>query len=349
MPEPDEPEPFVLTVTAEPREARDTDIPGTLTDSWQSPLDLNGVQRTVEGRECIYFDGYWIRYYPPPEDALEARKALILSLTKRAFHHTEPGINTPGENLEKARLAYENETDAARKRVNAAMLAGALFNRATDIFTNVVELAERGVFLSPTSDLMRKCGRCLKEALDLGEQVKHYSGHEGIDELWGEPLKAFTMPIADFYNSRYIKIAQTLRDIDRIANAMSRLFSCQPNYKGFKECMREYAIAAKLEAETIRSDIAILEIWPRFVAAAERVDQFASNERLSSPYESQESLFNERKLIHDGKELIYWLAGARVPMPRSTQEYLTRCEKTEKKHAQVKMPLDALRTYPNSL
>ena len=101
-----------------------------------------------------------------------------------------------------------------------------------------------GVFLSPTSDLMRKCGRCLKEALDLGEQVKHYSGHEGIDELWGEPLKAFTMPIADFYNSRYIKIAQTLRDIDRIANAMSRLFSCQPNYKGFKECMREYAIAA---------------------------------------------------------------------------------------------------------
>ena len=64
------------------------------------------------------------------------------------------------------------------------MLAGALFNRATDIFTNVVELAERGVFLSPTSDLMRKCGRCLKEALDLGEQVKHYSGHEGIDELW---------------------------------------------------------------------------------------------------------------------------------------------------------------------
>ena len=329
MPEPDESEPFVPTVTTEPEEARETlEI---LADSGQPPLSSNGIRRTVGGRECIYFDGYWIRYYPPPEDTLEARKRLILSLTKRTFHHTELGINTPGENLEKARLAYENETDAARKRVNAAMLAGGLFNRATDIFTNVVELAEHGVFLSPTSDLMRKCGRCLKEAFDLGKQVKHYSGHEGIDELWGEPLKAFTLPIADFYHSRYIKIAQTLRDIDRIANKMIGLFSHQLNYEGFEECMREYAIAAKLEAETMRSDIAILEVWPRFVAAAEKVTQFASKERLSSPYESQERLSNERKLIHDGKELICWLAGARVPMPKSTQEYLLCCEKAEKK------------------
>ena len=34
--------------------------------------------------------------------------------------------------------------DPARKRVNGAMLAGALFNRAADIFTTVVDLADKG-------------------------------------------------------------------------------------------------------------------------------------------------------------------------------------------------------------
>ena len=145
------------------------------------------------------------------------------------------------------------------------------------------------------------------------------------------------MPIADFYNSRYIKIAQTLRDIDRIANAMSRLFSCQPNYKGFKECMREYAIAAKLEAETIRSDIAILEIWPRFVAAAERVDQFASNERLPSPYESQEPFQGTQ--TYPRRERAYLLAGrCQSAYAQKYPRVSDALRKTEKKHAQGKMP-----------
>ena len=100
------------------------------------------------------------------------------------------------------------------------MLAGALFNRATDIFTSIVELAAKGVETSPDNELMRECEECFVEALRLGKTVKHYSGHEGIDELWGEPLKAFSMSLADCYESRYAKIAQTMRDIDRVADAM---------------------------------------------------------------------------------------------------------------------------------
>ena len=45
---------------------------------------------------------------------------------------------------------------------------------------------------------MRECGRCLQDALTLGRFVQHRSGEEGIDELWGEPFKAFTMPIDAF-------------------------------------------------------------------------------------------------------------------------------------------------------
>ena len=286
----------------------------------------SGARRKIDGKECVYFDGYWIRYYRPPEDTLTARKHLIDGLTRRTFHHTEPGINTPGDNLEAARAAYDQETDPARKRVNAAMLAGALFNRATDIFTSVVSLAEKGVEISPTNELMRQCGRCFKEALELGKQVKHYSGEEGIDELWGEPLKAFTMPIAAFYESRYIKIAQTMRDIDRIAEVLVDIFSDEESYGDFAECVHEYAAAAKAEAETMRRDKVIFRVWPRFVAAGERLVAYRPKRPPQNAVISKQREIEEQRLINDARNLISYLSGARVPMPKSTSHFIERCE-----------------------
>ena len=89
----------------------------------QSPA-ANGDRRLINALEHIYYDGYWIRYYAPLDETLANRKRLIDSLTRRAFHHTEAGINTPGKSLDLARAAYEIETDPERKRINAAMLAG---------------------------------------------------------------------------------------------------------------------------------------------------------------------------------------------------------------------------------
>ena len=133
-----------------------------------NPAPENGDRRIVDTIEYVYYDGYWIRYYAPLDDSLANRKRLIDSLTRRAFHHTEAGINTPGKSLDLAREAYASETDPERKRVNAAMLAGALFNRATDLFTSIVELAELGVKVSQNNELMRECSDCFQEALDLG-------------------------------------------------------------------------------------------------------------------------------------------------------------------------------------
>ncbi len=45
---------------------------------------------------------------------------------------------------------------------------------------------------------MRQCGEHLQESLALGKMVLHRSGEEGIDELWGEPFKAFAFPIEEF-------------------------------------------------------------------------------------------------------------------------------------------------------
>ncbi len=290
------------------------------------PENANGDIKDINGKVCIFYDGYWIRYYAPVEDNLVNKKNLIESLTRRTFHHTEPGINTPGEKLDMARAAYDKETDLKRKRVNGAMLAGALFNRATDIFTLVVELAEKGVHISDQNELMRECGECFKEALNLGKSVRHYSGEEGIDELWGEPLKAFTMPIAKFYESRYIKIAQTMRDIDLISEHMINTFHHEPPFEGLGNLIRELAEAAKMEAETMRSDQVIFCIWPRFVAAGEDVEGFVPilpdvvNEDL------RRHIVDGVRLIKDGKDLLTYLSGVRVPMPRTTQAFLQRCK-----------------------
>lgn len=289
-------------------------------------VNTNGDIKDIDGKVCVYYDGYWIRYYAPVEDNLVNKRNLIESLTRRTFHHTEPGINTPGEKLEWAREAYEQATDPKRKRVNGAMLAGALFNRATDIFTQVVGLAEKGVHISEKNELMRECGECFKEALELGTSVKHYSGEEGIDELWGEPFKAFTMSIAKFYESRYIKIAQTMRDIDTIANHMISIFDKAPEFEGVGKLILELADAAKMEAETIRTDKAIFNIWPRFVAASEDLQQFRPRVPDVMNEDRRRQIADGLRLIKEGKEVMSYLAGARVPMPKTTREFIERCD-----------------------
>jgi len=289
----------------------------------------NGTRKDIGAKPCIYFDGYWIRFYAPPAESLAAKKQLIDSLTRRLFHHTEHGINTPGESLDLARKAYDAEQEPARKRINGAMLAGALFNRAADIFTTVVDLGEKGVHISPDNELMRQCGDYFQEALELGKTVKHYSGHEGIDELWGEPFKAFTMTIEDFYNSRYVKIAQTMSNIDRLGARMSELFADDPGFSDVCPLITEVCEAAKLESETIRTDPVIFEVWPRFVAAGEALLDFRPQtpERMSQS--EQRMVEHGLQLISEGNDLLTYISGARVPMPKSTHEYLERCDAYE--------------------
>jgi hypothetical protein len=289
----------------------------------------NGTRKDIDAKPCIYFDGYWIRYYPPPPESLTAKKHLIDSLTRRLFHHTEHGINTPGESLDLARSAYDGEKNPARKRVKGAMLAGALFNRAADIFTTVVDLADKGVHISPDNELMRECGDYFQEALELGKSVKHYSGHEGIDELWGEPLKAFALSVEDFYNTRYVKIAQTMGNIDKLGGHMRRLFEGDAAFAGVGDLILEVCEAAKLESETIRTDPVIFEVWPRFVAAGEALLAFEPVLPENASIHELRMVELGEQLIEDGNDLLTYLSGARVPMPKSTREYLERCDAYE--------------------
>lgn len=285
-----------------------------------------GTRRVIDGLERVFYDGYWIKTYPVPADTLEAKKRLIEALTRRLFNHTEHGLNIPGTRLAEARQSYESETDPARKRVKGAMLAGALFNRAADIFRKLVELQACGIEILSDNPLMRECGKCLLDAMELGRNVLHRSGEEGIDELWGEPFRAFSIPLEDFYESRYIKIGQVLRDIDRISQTMIDTFSGIPAFTDIEGPVRDLVNAAKIKTETLRTDGDIFDVWARMVTAGERLaDLHWHDEASASHIPFTHNLSDGLQLIRQGRDLIFYISRARTAMPKSTREYIERC------------------------
>ncbi|MCF7984858.1 MAG: hypothetical protein K9L70_10680 [Thiohalocapsa sp.] len=287
----------------------------------------NGTIAEIDGRTCVYYDGYWIKYYEPPPESLEAKKGLIEALTRRLFNHVEHGINIPGIRLAEARVAYERETDLDRKRVNGAMLAGALFNRAAGIFTKLVELQADGVEVEYDDALMRECGSYLREALELGHMVRHRGGDEGIDELWGEPFKAFTQPIASFYENRYIKIAQTMRDIDRITMTLRATFEDSRQIPNVGPLLQEFGEAAKRKCEILRTDPVIFDVWPAFVVASDRLrtiqPKLPPAPSMSEIHQAQEC----NRILKAGTALVTHIVRARVPMPKSARELIDQCHR----------------------
>jgi hypothetical protein len=207
------------------------------------------------------------------------------------------------------------------------MLAGALFNRAADIFTKMVELQAVGVHIGPDDALMRQCGQCLLEALDLGRMVRHRGGDEGIDELWGEPFKAFSIPVEDFYKSRYVKIAQTMRDLDRIADALVSSLGSSDLFPGVEPLVRELAAAGRQKCETLRTDPVVFEVWPVFVVAGERLNRFEPALPLHASLEQKRRAKRGCRLIRDGVALTTHITRARVPMAKSTSDFLERCRR----------------------
>jgi hypothetical protein len=291
-----------------------------------SPIPL-GTKQVIDGQLRVHYYGYWVKTYPVPADTLEAKKDLIAALTRRLFNHTEHGLNVPGTRLDAARRAYEQEADPERRRVKGAMLAGALFNRATGIFTQLVEIQRLGVEIQPDNPLMRTCGAHLKEALELGKLVLHRSGEEGIDELWGEPFKAFLLPLESFYESRYVKIAQTMRDIDSIADALVGTFADLTGFAGIEKHVAEFAQAAKVKSETLRTDPDIFDVWATFVVSSEHVGSFQPRLPADASPQARQELADAVQLLRQGRDLITYITRARVPMPKSTREFIERCDR----------------------
>ncbi|MES9969846.1 MAG: hypothetical protein ABW092_07400, partial [Candidatus Thiodiazotropha sp.] len=181
------------------------------------------------------------------------------------------------------------------------------------------------------NDLMHTCGECLQEALELGKLVRHRNGSAGIDELWGEPFKAFVMSIEDFYQSRYIKIAMTMGNIDEVAEHM---IGCVRNNQGGEEMealIRHYACMARRKCETLRTDPDIFDAWVEFVAAGEAITEYRREPGEAEAGQGILDEFDSRYMLERGVELIADITRARTAMPSSTEEYLGLCEQFKRR------------------
>jgi hypothetical protein len=286
----------------------------------------DGTESVIDGRRRVYFDGYWVRSYPIPSDTLQEKRRLIEVLARRLFNHIEHGLYIPGVRLDEARRAFEAETDPARKRVKGGMLAASLFNRATDILTKLVELQALGIEIVPSGHLMRACGQHLKEALELGKLVLHRSGQEGIDELWGEPFKVFAYPVEEFFRSRYLKVAMTMRCIDGLAAELTSALAGHAAFSGVAPLIAELARTAKEYSETLRADGEIFDVWASFAVAIERLATFEAQAERPAGAEEARAVDRGFALLKDGRELISSIARARVPMPKSTDTLMLACQ-----------------------
>ncbi len=80
----------------------------------------------------------------------------------------------------------------------------------------------------------------------------------------------------------------------------------------------------------MKSDPVIFEVWPRFVAAGERLLEFSIDVDADTPEEVGRHYQEGVGVIREGTNLITYLAGARVPMPKSTREFMVICDAFER-------------------
>lgn len=76
----------------------------------------------------------------------------------------------------------------------------------------------------------------------------------------------------------------------------------------------------------MKSDVCIFDIWPRFVAAGEALGNINLAIQPDCSRECRYVMEDAHKALIAGRDLINWVARARVPMPHSSKGYIERCE-----------------------
>ena len=85
-------------------------------------------------------------------------------------------------------------------------------------------------------------------------------------------------------------------------------------------------VAARAKIETLRTDPNIFEIWTSFAAAGEVLCDFAPREFDIVSLDDERRIERGLALVRAGKQLIEYITRARVPMPKSTREYIERLQ-----------------------
>ena len=121
-----------------------------------------------------------------------------------------------------------------------------------------------------------------------------------------------------------------MSEIDRITDSLLQIIDTQEQFESARPAMEELCVTAKLACETIRTDPVNFDIWPRYVAAKESMEDYISSymEKLADNNHVLQRRVIE--MIRDGSALIISLATVRVPMPKSTEQILEECRQLGK-------------------
>ncbi len=98
-------------------------------------------------------------------------------------------------------------------------------------------------------------------------------------------------------------------------------------FAAIRQPILDYAAAAREIAETMKKDPAIFRVWPNFVALGEQLDDFKPELPADAEQMTRMRVAYGRDLVQEGRRLIGYIAGARVPMPKSTAAYIEKCER----------------------
>ena len=135
------------------------------------------------------------------------------------------------------------------------------------------------------------------------------------------------MSIADFYESRYVKIAMTMKNIDQAAGFMIRCINKDVRFEGLEQLILDYALMARRKCEILVTDKDMLDVWAKFVVAGEEITGFTprlvSDKNGCPPVD----VIDSQHLLKMGVRLIAFITRARTPMPKSTDNFLQECER----------------------
>src|SRR5262249_3041529 len=97
-------------------------------------------------------------------------------------------------------------------------------------------------------------------------------------------------------------------------------------FSGLETIVREFATAARVKTETLRTDPEIFDVWANLVTAGERLVNFHPLlSKTPSELERRKGSYGTQ-IICNGRDLIFYITRARVSMPKSTREFVERCE-----------------------
>ncbi len=88
----------------------------------------------------------------------------------------------------------------------------------------------------------------------------------------------------------------------------------------------------------------MFEVWPAFVVAGERLNRCAPTLPPNATRDQKRCAKKGRQLIRDAVTLINHITRARVPMPKSTQAFLTRCQRFDAYNGGIRAGVRTLET-----